>query len=83
MDQFIVMNLNAIYEKNNSCEKKSLRENRLSQFDNVNTMIFIINCAMELDIELKDKKTLYGVYPTEGKKRLEKFLILIKLEKIN
>ena len=69
--------------KRTAVKKKSLRENRLSQYDNVNTMIFTINCAMELDIELKDKKTLYGVYPTEGKKRLVKFLILIKLEKTN
>ena len=81
MDQFIVMNLNAIYEKNNSCEKKSLRENRLSQFDNVNTMIFAINCAMELDIELKDKKTLYGVYPTEGKKTFGKVFNINQIRK--
>ena len=81
MDQFIVMNLNAIYEKNNSCEKKSLKENRLSQYDNVNTMIFTINCAMELDIELKDKKTLYGVYPTEGKKTFGKVFNINQIRK--
>ena len=81
MDQFITMNLNAIYEKQNECNKKSLKENKFSQYDNVNTMIFVVNCAMDLNIKLKKKKTLYGTYPKDGVKTFGKVFNIDQIRK--
>ena len=81
MDQFISMQLNAFYEKQNSCNKKSLSENKFNQYDNVNTMIFVLNCAIGLNIELKNKKTLYGTYPKEGIKTFGKVFNINQIRK--